>query len=35
MGRSVDVACSCGLGRRKPEVAEQLLQRTAELLRKN
>ncbi|WP_128544551.1 hypothetical protein [Larkinella soli] len=30
-GRSVDIASSCGLGRRPPETAERLLQLTAEL----
>ncbi len=31
VGRRVDVASSCGLGRRKREVAEELLRRTARL----
>jgi hypothetical protein len=30
-GQPVDVACSCGLGRRKPEVALELIRRMAEL----
>gem|GEM_PF-688772 len=32
-GQTVDVACSCGLGRRTPEAAEQLMELTAQLTR--
>jgi hypothetical protein len=31
-GRKVDIACSCGLGRRSPEVAMHLLEMTKQLL---
>ncbi len=31
-GQAVDVACSCGLGRRTPETATELMQRMAQLI---